>query len=108
MKIKSKIITILMLVMLLSTTFFVVSAKEINNNPIQDRMRRPPCWHFGDIDNDGFVTPTDAKLVLSYYLGRVKLNKMQQLRVDVNADGSVGLGDFFLILHYLKIFYQYL
>lgn len=69
------------------------------------RQRRPvgpggaisPCPPLGDVDDDGFVTTNDARLVLEAHAGLRTLTPDQLLRADVNRDGRVDSIDALLI-----------
>lgn len=54
----------------------------------------------GDVNRDGKVNLTDAKLVIRYFNGTKKLNKQQKKNADVNGDGKVNLTDAKLIMQY--------
>lgn len=52
----------------------------------------------GDVNNDGFVNSTDARLVLQYTVALVKLDATQLAVADLNNDGQVNSTDARLIL----------
>lgn len=54
----------------------------------------------GDVNQDGKINLTDAKLVMQYYNGSKKLNSQQKKGADVNGDGKVNLIDAKLIMKY--------
>lgn len=54
----------------------------------------------GDINQDGNVNLTDAKLVMQHYNGAKTLNSRQKKNADVNGDGKVNLTDAKLIMQY--------
>ncbi len=54
----------------------------------------------GDVNRDGTVDLTDARLVIKYFNGGKKLGKQQKKNADVNADGKVDLTDAKLIMKY--------
>lgn len=54
----------------------------------------------GDVNRDGKVNLTDAKLVIRYFNGKKKLGKQQKENADVNGDGKVNLTDAKLIMKY--------
>ena len=47
----------------------------------------------GDVNGDGQVDTTDARLVLQAAIGKVKLEEMQEAAADVNGDGKVDTSD---------------
>ena len=52
----------------------------------------------GDINGDGKVDTTDARLALQYAVGKIDLSAAQQTAGDVNGDGKVDTTDARLIL----------
>lgn len=67
------------------------------NIPSLAVMPKPgPCY--GDADTNGFVNINDAELILLASFGLTVLNSDQRLRADMNKDGKIGIGDFFLAL----------
>ena len=54
----------------------------------------------GDINNDGKINATDAKLALKYYAGKTILDDDQKIRADVNKDEKINATDAKLILKY--------
>lgn len=54
----------------------------------------------GDVNQDGKVNLTDAKLVMQHYNGAKTLNSQQKKNADVNGDGKVNLTDAKLIMQY--------
>ena len=54
----------------------------------------------GDVNRDGKVNLTDAKLVIRYFNGKKKLSGQQKENADVNGDGKVNLTDAKLIIKY--------
>ena len=75
-----------------------MTGKVISNN------RKSPCISYGDINNDGYVTENDSKLVANYvsYPGNplYVLSSEQKLRADVTADKKVNIGDALAIANY--------
>ena len=57
-----------------------------------------PKRDLGDINNDGKVDTTDARLALQYAVGKIPLDDGQLGLGDVNADGKVDTTDARLIL----------
>ncbi len=53
---------------------------------------------YGDVNDDGQVTPADAVLVMQHVVGEVTLNSEQQIRADVTNDGTLSCLDAALIL----------
>lgn len=60
-----------------------------------------PCNGLGDVDLDGFVTNSDAELILKATVNTVKLTTEQTRRADVNASNSITSTDMLLILRYI-------
>ena len=54
----------------------------------------------GDVNQDGKVNLTDAKLVMQHYNGAKMLDSRQKESADVNGDGKVNLTDAKLIMKY--------
>lgn len=54
----------------------------------------------GDVNGDGKVDTTDARLTLQHAVGKISLNASQQSAGDVNSDGKVDTTDARLILQY--------
>ena len=54
----------------------------------------------GDVNQDGKVNLTDAKLVMQHYNGAKALDSRQKENADVNGDGKVNLTDAKLIMQY--------
>lgn len=54
----------------------------------------------GDINQDGKVNLTDAKIVMQHYNGMKTLSDQQKKNADVNDDGKVNLIDAKLIMQY--------
>ena len=52
----------------------------------------------GDIDGDGDINSSDARLVLRYSVGLEKLNEEQIENADVNKDGAVNSADARMVL----------
>ncbi len=69
-------------------------------NSACDPFRTPPCDNYGDVDNDGYVTSTDANWILEYTVGSRSFTDEQRRRADVNANGIVDTGDATLVLRY--------
>lgn len=60
---------------------------------VQKAKAQRPIRDIGDINYDGRVNETDAKLVQKYLLGRIKLNESRLLYADYNGDGKVDFAD---------------
>ena len=58
----------------------------------------PPPIIYGDVNDDGNVTPLDAALVMQHVVGEPTLNSEQQIRADVTNDGTLSSLDAALIL----------
>ncbi len=54
----------------------------------------------GDVNQDGKVNLTDAKLVMQHYNGAKTLDSQQKKNADANGDGKVDLTDAKLIMKY--------
>jgi hypothetical protein len=52
----------------------------------------------GDVDGDGDVDSTDARIVLQASVGKVELSDEQKKAADFNGDGKVDSTDARLIL----------
>lgn len=52
----------------------------------------------GDIDGNGVVDSTDARLALQYAVDKISLTEWQIIRGDVNSDGKIDTTDARLIL----------
>lgn len=60
---------------------------------VQKAKAQRPIRDIGDINYDGRVNETDAKLVQKYLLGRIKLNESRLQYADYNGDGKVDFAD---------------
>jgi hypothetical protein len=58
-----------------------------------------PAYTLGDVNADGEIDPSDALLVLKYYVGE-DLTETQILAADVNKDSEIDPSDALLILNY--------
>ena len=56
--------------------------------------------NLGDVDGDGSITSTDARLTLQYYAGKIKAADLDVAAADVDGDGSITSTDARLILQY--------
>lgn len=54
----------------------------------------------GDVNGDGNVNLTDARLAMQHYNNIKQLDSAQQKRADVNEDGNVNLTDVKLMMQY--------
>jgi len=63
--------------------------------------RRSPCWHFGDVDGDGYVTFDDAMLVVLHIVGTIVLTPEQIRRADVFNVGTLDIFDAMYIAQYV-------
>ncbi|MBO5797629.1 MAG: dockerin type I repeat-containing protein [Clostridia bacterium] len=54
----------------------------------------------GDVDSDGSITSTDARLTLQYYAGKIGENDLDLSVADVDGDGKYTSTDARLILQY--------
>jgi uncharacterized repeat protein (TIGR02543 family) len=56
---------------------------------------------YGDINDDGVITASDATLVLRYIVGLNTFDDNQKLAADVNNDGQITASDATIILRYI-------
>ncbi len=54
----------------------------------------------GDVNGDGKVDTTDARMILQHAVGKVMLDEAHLLPADVNTDGAVDTTDARLVLQY--------
>lgn len=54
----------------------------------------------GDVNGDGRIDLTDARLMMQYYNGADVLDSQQQKNADVNGDGKINLTDVKLVMQY--------
>ena len=59
-----------------------------------------PFGTFGDVNSDGNIDSTDARLTLQYFVGSVGAGDLNLNAADVNGDSSVDSTDARLILQY--------
>lgn len=78
---------------------FQKTAELEHRIPVQ-MMLKPLETLLGDVNGDGSINLTDAKLIMQYYNGIKELNSQQLQNADVNKDGSVSLTDAKLIMKY--------
>lgn len=52
----------------------------------------------GDLDNDGFITATDARIVLRYSVRMEEFNRQQKFCADMDNDGLITASDSRIIL----------
>lgn len=57
--------------------------------------------HLGDVDSNGQITASDARLILRYSAKLEKFTDTQILSSDINADGKVTAADARLLLRYV-------
>ena len=55
----------------------------------------------GDVNGDGKVDTTDARLVLQNIVGKAEFNDGQQMAADVSGDDTINTVDARLILQYI-------
>ena len=60
-----------------------------------------PPYKLGDVNNDGFITAVDARMVLRAVAGIVELTEVQKAAADTNKDGNVTAVDARMILQYV-------
>lgn len=78
----------------------VSESSEDNNTASLNLTILPPSCNIGDINNDGKIDSTDARLVLRYTAGLEKFTNEQKKRADVNADGQINSIDALQINQY--------
>ena len=54
----------------------------------------------GDVDGDGSITSTDARMTLQFYAGKIDENALDTTLADVDGDGQITSTDARLILQY--------
>ena len=59
-----------------------------------------PRGMLGDVDGDGQITSTDARLVLQYYAGKISSMALNLVVADVDGDGTITSTDARLVLQY--------
>ncbi|MBO5797085.1 MAG: dockerin type I repeat-containing protein, partial [Clostridia bacterium] len=59
-----------------------------------------PVAELGDVDGDGKITSTDARLTLQYYAEKITENDLDLTVADVDGDGKITSTDARLILQY--------
>lgn len=79
-----------------------VSESREDNNTADISVTIPSSLscNAGDVNFDGKVDTTDARLILRYSAGLEKFSDEQKSRADVNADGAVNVIDSQQILQY--------
>lgn len=78
-------------------------ALQTTGTPIEpDKPDEPdiPAGLLGDVNTDGTVDTTDARLTLQYAARRIKGDSLDLTVADVNGDGAVDTTDARLILQY--------
>lgn len=68
--------------------------------PTKITIARVEATSIGDVNQDGKVNLTDAKLVMQYYNGAIDLDAQQEKNADTNSDGKVNLTDVKRIMQY--------
>lgn len=68
--------------------------------PAKITIKETEKYADGDVNGDGNVNLTDARLAMQHYNGAALLDEAQQKRADVNKDGSVNLTDVKLVMQY--------
>ena len=66
---------------------------DINSKCPPVGLRPPPCGNYGDVDNDGYVTDTDADWIMEYVVELREFTADQKIRADVGGDGVVDIND---------------
>lgn len=60
-----------------------------------------PPYKLGDVNDDGFITAVDARMILRAVAGLIELSDSQKLAADVTGDGETGATDARMILQYV-------
>src|SRR3989344_3756006 len=60
----------------------------------------PPCFSFGDVNLDGYVTEEDSDLTMKYDVGLVNLTPSQIIRADVDGNSGITAMDGLFIYEY--------
>ena len=71
-----------------------------NHVPAKITIAEAEAAFIGDVNQDGEVNLTDAKLVMQYYNGAIDLDTQQVKNADTNSDGKVNLTDAKRIMQY--------
>ena len=74
---------------------------NVDFNPWSDEPWSMISAYYGDISQDGTVSPYDASLAMQYKLGLISLDDDQKFVGDVSGNGSVTDYDASLILQYV-------
>ncbi len=77
--------------------YYVSSAGELVVKRYNISVTEPSII-YGDVNDDGNITPLDAALVIQHVAGTLTLNSGQQVRADVTGDSSLSSMDAALIL----------
>ncbi len=59
------------------------------------------AYTLGDVNGDGGITTTDARLILQYIVGSAQFKEWQKLAADVNKKDGINVTDARLILKYV-------
>ena len=60
-----------------------------------------PPYKLGDVNDDGYITAVDARMILRAVAGLIELSDAQKAAADVNNDGTTSATDARLILQYV-------
>ena len=71
-----------------------------NHVPTKITIAAAQAVSVGDVNQDGEINLTDAKLVMKYYNGEIELDVQQEKNADTNGDGKVNLIDTKRIMQY--------
>jgi hypothetical protein len=72
----------------------------IESNKFTVKEKEAPSFLLGDVDGDGNITSTDARMTLQYYAGKIEEDKLNVAVADVDSDGNITSTDARLILQY--------
>ena len=87
-----KVLSILLsLVLLMCTAAVSPAAADEDDSPV---------IYFGDVDESGSITATDALIALQFAVGKTSLSARGRLLANADAKGIVTASDALLILQY--------
>lgn len=89
--------------MLLCTGLLCDTSLFAAETPETDQPAAEESGLAGDVNLDGKVTLTDAKMIMQYCNKAKKLNTQQKKNADVNGDGKINLADAKLVM---QIYHQ--
>lgn len=72
---------------------YVITDVDPNAPPTPPVEPEDPVFEVGDVDNDGTVNTTDARMVLKYSMGILELEDSALALADYNGDGNIDTSD---------------